>query len=141
VHDAVGSDRRGVDRAIAEAREADRLRLDIDVRPDADDGILISLPGAHFDGAAVVWLARYDDEQVTDVMRGENTGHTLRTINVVRDLRQIGIWTGQPVDIRLPASVLTAGEGGRDGCAVIVQAEGFGPVLGVHKMAFATGGS
>ena len=141
VLDAVGSDRYAVKRAIAEARKTNRLRLDIDVRSDGNDGLVVSLPGGQFDGTAAVWLARFDAEQVTDVMRGENTGRTLRTVNVVRDLRQIGAWTGVPVDFHLPASLLTAGEGGRDGCAVIVQAEGFGAVLGVHKMAFAADGS
>ena len=106
VHDEVGSDRRGVNRAIDEAREADRLRLDIEVRPDGGDGLMVSLPGAPYDGAAVVWLARFDAEQVTDVKRGENTGRTVRTINVVRDLRQIGAWSGQPVDFHLPASLM-----------------------------------
>ena len=141
VFDVVGSDRRGVDRAIAEAREADRLRLDIDVRSDGDDGLVVSLPGGQFDGTATVWLARFDAEQKTSVTRGENTGRTLRTINVVRDLRRIGSWTGVPVEFHLPASLLTAGEGGRDGCAIIVQAAGPGAVLGVHKMAFVADGS
>ncbi len=141
VHDAVGSDRYAVNRAIAEARRADRLRLDIDVRSDGDGGLVVSLPGGHFDGAAIVWLARFDAEQKTSVTRGENTGRTLRTVNVVRDLRRIGSWTGAPVDFHLPASLLTAGEGGRDGCAIIVQAEGPGAVLGVHKMALTAGGS
>ncbi len=141
VLDAVGSNRNSVKRAIAEARRADRLRLEIDVRSDGNDGLLVSLPGAPFEGTAAVWLARFDAEQVTDVSRGENTGRTLRTVNVVRDLRRIGSWTGAPVDFQVPAGLLTAGEGGRDGCAVIVQAEGPGAVLGVHKMAFAAGDS
>ncbi len=141
VLDAVGSDRYAVNRAIAEARRTERLRLDIDVRSDGNGGLAVSLPGGHFDGTATVWLARFDAEQKTSVTRGENTGRTLRTINVVRDLRRIGSWTGAPVDFHLPASLLTAGEGGRDGCAIIVQAEGPGRVLGVHKMAFAADGS
>ena len=69
------------------------------------------------------------------VSRGENSGRTLRNTNVVRDLQKIGTWTGEPLEIRLPASALTAGEGGRDGCVIIVQAEDFGLVLGVRKLA------
>ena len=141
VHDEVGSDQRGVNRAIAEARKADRLRLDIEVTSDGNDGLLVSLPGGRFDGAATVWLARFDAEQETSVTRGENTGRMLRTVNVVRDLRRIGSWTGAPVDFHLPASLLTAGEGGRDGCAIIVQAEGPGAVLGIHKMSLVDAGS
>ncbi len=135
--DAVGSDRAAVDRAIATSKAASRLRLAVAIAVAEDDGLVVSVPGARFDGAATVWLARYDAEHVTAVGRGENTGRTLRNVNVVRDLRKIGTWTGQPLEIRVPASVLTAGEGGRDGCVIIVQADGFGPVLGVGKMRLA----
>ena len=134
VIDAVGSDRAAVERAIAMARSQRRTRLDIGLARTDDDGLVVSLPGAHVEGTATVWLARYDSEHATPVRRGENAGRMVRNYNVVRDLRKIGAWTGAPLDIRLPASVLTAGEGGRDGCVVIVQADGFGPVLGVRKL-------
>ena len=132
---AVGSNRGSVERAILKARAQPRLRLDIGLALTDDKGLVVSLPGAHFDGAAAVWLARYDAEQITPVSRGENSGRTLRNTNVVRDLQKIGTWTGEPLELHLPASALTAGEGGRDGCVIIVQAENFGPVLGVRKLA------
>ncbi len=134
VFDAVGSNRGAVERAIVRARAAPRPRLDIGLARGADDGLVVSLPGAPFSGEATVWLARYDHRNVTPVRRGENAGREVRNYNVVRDLRVVGTWTGQPLEIRVPASVLTSGEGGRDGCAIIVQADGLGPVLGVRKL-------
>ncbi|MFP6731264.1 MAG: DUF1223 domain-containing protein, partial [Alphaproteobacteria bacterium] len=100
----------------------------------------VSIPGGHLDGTATVWLARYDDEHVTRIERGENGGRTLRNINVVRELRDIGSWNGSPLDIDLPLNSLLAANGeGNDGCVIIVQKDGFGQVLGARRMSFADG--
>ena len=142
VLDAVGSRRGAVDGAIASAQAGTGLKLAIDLALDEDGGLLISLPGAHYPGEAVVWLARYDREHKTEIERGENAGRTLHNVNVVRELRQIGTWTGQPLEIRLPAGALTTADGkGNDGCVIIVQDDGFGQVLGVRMMALVDGGS
>jgi len=135
--DVVGSDSTGVIRAIDAAQKAGRLRLDIRLRRSPDDGLVVSIPGAHFAGSAAVWLFRYDFGNVTRVTEGENAGRTLKSVNTVRDVRRIGTWTGLPLDIRLPPSALTAGSGGRDACVIVVQADDFGPVLGVRKMRLA----
>ncbi len=131
----VGSNRASLERAIRKARDAERLRLDISLTITDDKGLVVSVPGARFSGQAAVWLARYDRERLTPVSRGENAGRTLRNANVVRDLQRIGTWTGEPLELRLPASALTAGEGGRDGCVIIVQEENLGPILGVRRLA------
>ena len=135
---AVGSDRGAVEAAIMEARGEDRLRLDIGLVRGEDGGLQVSLPGGHFEGKATVWLLRYDSVVVTDVARGENAGRTINNYNVVRGMWPIGEWTGQPLEIRLPETALTSGEGGRDGCVVIVQAAGQGPVLGARELMLAT---
>lgn len=72
---------------------------------------------------AQVWLVRYDPRVVqVPVAAGENTGRTLPHRNVVRELAQIGTWSGRPLDLTLPASgahglssaiLLQAGPGGR----------------------------
>jgi len=134
VFDAVGSDKRAVARAIAKAQAAKRPRLDIGLSQADDGGLLVSVPGADFQGRATVWLARYDRRTETSVANGENAGRVLSTVNVVRDLRRVGSWDGRPLDLRLPESVLTSGEGGRDACVIIVQANGNGPVLGVRAL-------
>ncbi len=132
----VGSNRRAVERAIAAARAAQRLRLRIDARLSPDGGLVVEIPAVPaFKGVADVWLARFDAERTTPVARGENAGYVLRNYNVVRSLAHIGMWSGKPLEIDLPPDVLMAGEGGRDGCVVIVQRAGLGPVLGVRKLA------
>ena len=142
VLDAVGSRRGQVDRAIASAQAGTGLKLAIELTLVEGGDLSISLPGAHYPGKAAVWLARYDREHKTEVERGENAGRILHNVNVVRELRRIGTWTGQPLEIRLPAGQLTTADGkGNDGCVIIVQDDGFGQVLGVARMALADGGS
>ncbi|MFQ5784646.1 MAG: DUF1223 domain-containing protein [Alphaproteobacteria bacterium] len=141
VLDEVGSNKAAVRRAIALAQAQSGQKLDIDVELDQDRNLLVSIPGAHFDGAASIWLARYDAVRVTNVARGENAGRTVRNYNVVRELRRIGTWTGLPLDIRLPATALTSGDGGRDGCVIIIQKQGLGPVLAVRRLMLTDGDS
>jgi|AP95_1055475.scaffolds.fasta_scaffold56494_2 hypothetical protein len=139
---AVGSRKSAVERIVGEVQASMPSRLDIELSMTADDGLRISLPGGHIEGTATVWLARFDKQHVTTIERGENRGRTLRNINVVREIREIGVWNGAPLDIDLPRSALIAADGaGNDGCVVIVQKDGFGQVLGVRRMMFPGGNS
>ena len=138
VLDAVGSRKSAVDSIIDKVQASMPATLDIALSVTADDSLRISIPGGHVAGTATVWLARFDREQITEIERGENNGRTLRNIHVVREIRAIGTWTGQPLDIALPLSTLFAANGdGNDGCVIIVQQDGFGQVLGARRMMFA----
>ena len=54
-------------------------------------------------GGAHVWLVRYDPRTVqVPIQRGENSGRTLPHRNVVRQLLDLGSWTGQAVTYALP---------------------------------------
>jgi hypothetical protein len=140
VFDAVGSRRGLVNQAIAKARDAAQISVELTTASGGD--LLITLPASAYDGDAAVWLARYDGEHITEVPRGENRGRTLRNVNVVRELRQVGSWSGQPLDIRLPANSLNTADGkGNDGCVIIVQENDFGRVLGVARMPLVNGES
>lgn len=79
--------------------------------------------------AATVWLVRYDPATVqVPVARGENAGRTLPHRHVVRELVQLGLWTGAAQAWRLPPA-------GRAGLvnAVLVQAGPGGPILAAAK--------
>jgi hypothetical protein len=41
-----------------------------------------------------IYFVTYDDEQATDVTRGENLGKKLVNARVVREMRRIGRWDG-----------------------------------------------
>ena len=123
---AVGSSRRDVEKRIDQlqsepapltvstALENQNLRVEID--GDAPD-------------EAAVWLASYDLEHTTEVTGGENHGKTLTNHNVVTALRKIGEWRRGRLELTVPG--VTLGE--NQGCAVFVQTEGLGQILGAAK--------
>lgn len=127
--DVAGTDRTTVSRLIrGEGGAASKLRLSVRERPN--DRYTVDIPAADFRGTATVWMAVFDREHKTAVDRGENGGRSLHDYNAVRELRNLGVWSGKslqiPVDVALtPMS----------GCAILVQADhkpgdGQGPILG-----------
>ena len=80
---------------------------------------------------ATVWLAIFDRKHTTKIERGENAGRELSYYNVVRDFRAIGAWEGRALEIPLDL----AQAGGNDACAVFLQTNENGPILGAATMA------
>lgn len=134
VLDAVGSRRQEVDRTISFAQGLARARVDIEAAIESGGALTVSLKGEKPANSAVVWMARYDAEHTTDVLRGENRGATLKNFNVVRNWQKLGGWSGDPVEFQVSATQMKSGDGGNDGCVIIVQAEGDGMVLGVREL-------
>ena len=98
----------------------------ISVEPAPEGGYTIALESRAGRPAAAVLLARYDLRHVTPIEAGENKGKTLTNHHVVRELREVGYWTGKPVEIPVADIRL----GANQGCAVIVQAPDQGAILG-----------
>ena len=102
----------------------------------AEGRIEVTVAGADkgIDGGdeAAVWLAVFDRQHETAIRRGENGGRTLKYHNVVRNMMQVGTWTGKP--LKLTATLADLG-GHPDGCAVIVQSVKTGRILGAAKVA------
>ena len=129
--DAVGSNRGAVEAAIAAA--AANVHVRVAFAGDAASGYRVRLPETALDAPATVWAVLYDRRHETAVKRGENTGRTIRNSNVVRGLIELARWDGAATEIPLAIDPeLTAG---RDACAVIVQQDESGPVLGAATMA------
>jgi hypothetical protein len=125
--DVVGSHRAAVRSAIVQS--AARVKFPISIDADGSGELLARLPATADAIAedAVVWLIRFDGKHETAIKRGENSGATLTDYNVVRDMRQLGEWTGQAIDLPLG---IRKDELGTGGCAVIVQNGPTGPVIG-----------
>jgi hypothetical protein len=124
----VGSDRLAVKMALREV--AGQHSLAIGVSRDSNGKVMVSLPAGK--GRADVLLVRYDRRHDVEVERGENAGKTLTYHNVVRDFRRIGRWDGRATSFSLDPADLR--DGGRDGCAILVQADGTGPILGAVRI-------
>ena len=98
----------------------------VSVQPAPEGGFTVSLESEAGRPAAAVLLARYDIRHTTPVEAGENKGKTLVNHHVVRELREVVHWTGEPLEIPLADIRL----GPNQGCAVIVQAHEQGAILG-----------
>jgi hypothetical protein len=82
--------------------------------------------------AATIWLFAIDREHDVQIGRGENRGRTVRYHNVVREVTELGHWSGDALEFDLPLERL-AGEG-RDGAAVVVQQQDSGVILAASQL-------
>ncbi|MDA0229086.1 MAG: DUF1223 domain-containing protein [Proteobacteria bacterium] len=136
----VGSDKIAVMTAIENARESTARQLDITVTQDRAGGLKVVLPAAAAGdvtkvgaAAATVWLVNFDRHHITEVTAGENTGRMMKNNHVVRGHRAIGTWTGAALEISLRPDQLADG-GASDGCAILVQSDNFGPIIGAASL-------
>jgi hypothetical protein len=123
----VGSDRSAVEAAIRQTAVAATVVPRF--LPDEGTGMRVAIPAGSPAKPATIWLAFIDSRHTTPVRRGENAGATLTNYNVVREWRRLGEWRGEAMEV--PLGFLPEG---RDACAVIVQEEGNGPILGAALM-------
>jgi hypothetical protein len=130
---AVGSSRADIDAAVIAAissSAAQAFRIDAS---RVDGGIALQaavLPATPLlqPATGVIWLLTVRSRETVAVKRGENSGHTLTYFNSVRDVAQVGEWTGQSTTIRLPAGASPLGPDER--YAVLIQRTSQGPLLG-----------
>lgn len=125
--EAVGSRRGEVRNLMNKVRKETQPRVPVSVSSQADSGISVSLP-AMTDRKADVWLVTFIRENTTEVARGENHGKTLTSHNIVRRVQHVGEWRGDAATFDLSASELALEPG--QGCAILVQTDRPGPVLG-----------
>ena len=131
----VGSNPAAVRRALELAHSRAAKNLDVTFTQD-NEYVTVKVSGTSEDvRRAAVYLFRYDKEHKVKIERGENAGKTLAYHNVVREVRMLDTWRGDDLSIMLPIKDLKMG--GRDGCAVIVQREGTGSIIGAARLALA----
>jgi hypothetical protein len=133
--DAVGSSRPAIDKAIESVRAASTGIVPVKALAEGKL-VLITIGAAPADlppgtTSATVWLALVEPNVDVMIKRGENSGRTLSYHNVVRDLSPIGMWSGKPMRIELPADTLL---GSNRNCAVFVQAGMAGRIIGAAWM-------
>ncbi len=115
----VGGDVKAIRKAI-ESGPAPSVPIHVGMMGDA---ISVDVGAADAMGPrkATLWLALYDRQVKVPVARGENRNRTLEYYNVVRKLRPIAVWRGEPMKVDLPMAEYRAS--GTDGCAVLLQQE------------------
>jgi hypothetical protein len=128
VSDAAGNRDQLVLGAIS-ARAADMQAIQVTLSATPDE-VHISVGGA-WDKAphdATIWLFHILSKATVSIRDGENAGRTLTYHNIVRDVRPVGVWKGQPISLDLPRRELTHTP--HDAVAVVVQQGGYGRVVG-----------
>lgn len=127
----VGSDVEEIERQIvkfrATADDGPQLRL-----RHVGESITVEVGVGHTAKPVDILFVTYDDEQSTDVTRGENSGKRLVNARVVREMHRIGQWDGTAK--KFVVSLL--GKSGDAGCAVLLQSPG-GPVQSAQSLTFA----
>ena len=125
--DGVGSNPRDLQSLISKGKSSNP-RQSVEIFPTAHgNGVIIRGP-EHEHG--VVNLVRYDNAHVeVPVRRGENSGESLGHNHVVKEVTQIGNWTGGAQEFKFSFSKL-------DGLkiAILVQRGQAGPVLGAGNL-------
>lgn len=126
-----GADETAILRAIkgADKRLAD---VRVPVRMEAKGDVLVIDVGAAPPGSdkreAAVWLAVAGEVAKVSIKRGENRGRDISYHHPVRELMPVGMWTGEPMTIRLPLNDLKTMGG--DCLAALLQEGRTGPILG-----------
>ncbi|HMA72045.1 MAG TPA: DUF1223 domain-containing protein [Xanthobacteraceae bacterium] len=130
---AIGSDRDGIENAVAQSRR-NPSPLSVPVRVTvADERVTVTLPErarAEASGGEV-WLCPLSGSVPVGITRGENRGRTITYTNVVRRWVKLGNWTGKGESFTVPLDAIRFD--GVDAVAVLLQsgnAEKPGPILG-----------
>ncbi|HWA30526.1 MAG TPA: DUF1223 domain-containing protein [Rhizomicrobium sp.] len=131
VSDIVGSKETQID-ALISARAADAATVPVTLSADKR-AIHVAVGASDLrDPNATIWLFRILPQATVTITGGENAGHTYSYRNVVRDIRAIGMWKGQPVSLDLPRAELLTGS--RDSVVVVVQENGYGRIVGAAML-------
>jgi len=120
--DTVGADGNAVAQALAGQRPSAPVSVSVH---DAD--VLVDVGAQPQTSGSDVLLVAYLRHALSAIGRGENAGRNLEEFNIVREVRNLGAWKGEPKAFRVPVTALP-----RDATdvAVLIQPFGQGPIVG-----------
>jgi hypothetical protein len=125
-----GSDRGAIERTLTTPSGLGGLTIPVSIRP-AGAHLIVEAGAATTNSARdefTLWVAAVTRRVEVAVRRGENAGKTLAYANVVRDAAALGMWSGQPLAVRLDPATL--GQAEADAVAVVLQRGMSGPIIG-----------
>ena len=132
ITDVVGSREAQVESTIA-ARRTDmrEVPVTLSVAPGALHIMIGALPEKKADDATV-WLFQVLSHASVHIGAGENRGRSLEYRNVVRDVRAVALWKGQPLSLDIPRPDQNLS--GYDSVAVLIQEGAYGRVVGARMI-------
>jgi len=137
--ETVGSDRSTVDNLIRMATAAQKIEIDVAHNKDGTADIRVPAATGVDQRAGELWIGFYDSAIETEIRAGENRGETIVNANIVRTYKRIGTWAGGALNKRVNLKAL--GSKGRDGCVIVLQAPGNGPIIGAASFPLPGGAS
>ena len=111
---AVGSNARQINTLLS--RQS--LPVDVDIQ-SADENVIINVGGFSSYSVATVWVMLLKKEGTVAIGRGENRNRKITYTNIVREMRPLGEWNGDPMAVKLSKTDLMKGD--VDSFAVLVQ--------------------
>jgi hypothetical protein len=127
----VGSNKSAIDAAMVTATSSAATEL-VSLKLQAQgQHLVIECEGKAANGAAkdaTLWLVHVTRRVDVPIKRGENSGKTITYHNVVREMTPIGMWSGQPLTVKLERHAIT--QPGGELYAVLLQQGQAGPIIG-----------
>lgn len=102
-----------------------------------DNGqVVLSIPALPHPAGAVIWVAMFDRSRNVEIGHGENAGHVIHEVDIVRFAAPVGTITATPVKIPVPTADLkaSASRGSYDGIVSFVQEPGYGPIAAAGRI-------
>jgi len=130
VSDVVGSRKALVESVIAK-RQADETEVPVALHATSSE-LQIVVGAGNKNSHATIWLFRILRTATVWIGAGENGGRALTYHNVVRDVKAVGLWKGQPFSLDLPRSEIPVAA--HDSVVVVVQQEGYGRIVGAAEI-------
>ena len=140
-----GASRSKIEALLVEARKDIDKKLVIKVARGGINEVKVGLPArrmmekkpadappAPMMKAATLWLVAYDTKHATEVLKGENSGRTINSYNVVRSIKPAATWQGKPMDVVLNLAEEIAA--GYQNCAVLLQSGDGGRILAAARL-------
>jgi|GEM_PF-249942 len=103
---------------------------------DAAGQVFADLPAVALPKPATIWLVSFRRQVETDILAGENAGHHVSAVNVVRAVQKIGDWTGSAARLPVPINLKAGGDLPADAAAVIANQAEYGPVIAATAVAY-----
>jgi hypothetical protein len=131
VAQAIGSDRAGIESAVAQSYSAaSPLSVPVAVTV-AEQRVSVTIPARDEAAGSEIWLCPVSGQVSVVIGRGENRGRTITYTNVVRRWIKLGTWSGKSETFTVPVDAIKFD--GVDAVAVILQNGSStepGPIIG-----------
>ncbi len=127
----IGNNQEKIAAMLRQATPVPRLGLAI-----GNGDVVVTIPALPYPAGATLWLAAFDRSRSIAIGHGENAGHVITEVNIVRFAAPVTLLMTPPRTIPVPVTVLAMPTGAHsyDGIAAFVQEAGCGPVAAAGQL-------